>query len=192
MYEGTTPDDPGPKDRFWDIIERYGVTQLYTAPTAIRTFMKWGAEEPETPRPLVAAGARLGRRAHQPRGVDVVPHPHRRRALPDRRHVVADRDRGHMISPLPGVTTTKPGSATFPLPGDLRRDRRRRRATGSSGAAATSPSPSRGRRCCAASGATPSATGRPTGAASRAATSPATAPRSTRTATSGCSAGSTT
>jgi acetyl-CoA synthetase len=35
-----------PKDRFWDIIERYGVTQLYTAPTAIRTFMKWGAEEP--------------------------------------------------------------------------------------------------------------------------------------------------
>ena len=44
MYEGT-PDTPG-KDRLWDIVERYGVTQLYTAPTAIRMFMKWGAQEP--------------------------------------------------------------------------------------------------------------------------------------------------
>ncbi|MED5293600.1 MAG: AMP-binding protein, partial [Actinomycetota bacterium] len=57
MYEGT-PDTPRPefrvgdrgdwpKDRLWDIVERYGVTQLYTAPTAIRTFMKWGAQEVE-------------------------------------------------------------------------------------------------------------------------------------------------
>ena len=45
MYEGT-PDHPA-KDRWWDIIERYKVTILYTAPTAIRTFMKWGAAEPE-------------------------------------------------------------------------------------------------------------------------------------------------
>ncbi len=45
MYEGT-PDTPG-KDRFWDLIERYGVTILYTAPTAIRTFMKWGVQEVE-------------------------------------------------------------------------------------------------------------------------------------------------
>jgi acetyl-CoA synthetase len=45
MYEGT-PDTPG-KDRLWDIAERYGVTILYTAPTAIRTFMKWGTQEPE-------------------------------------------------------------------------------------------------------------------------------------------------
>ena len=57
MYEGT-PDTPRPefrngedraewpKDRLWDIIERYGVTQLYTAPTAIRDFMKWGETEP--------------------------------------------------------------------------------------------------------------------------------------------------
>ncbi|MGH3470277.1 MAG: acetate--CoA ligase, partial [Thermocrispum sp.] len=45
MYEGT-PNFPA-EDRFWDIIERYGVTQLYTAPTAIRAFMKWGDEHPE-------------------------------------------------------------------------------------------------------------------------------------------------
>ena len=45
MYEGT-PDTPG-RDRFWELVEKYGVTILYTAPTAIRTFMKWGAEEPE-------------------------------------------------------------------------------------------------------------------------------------------------
>ena len=38
-------DRNGPKDRLWDIIERYKVTQLYTAPTAIRTFMKWGSDE---------------------------------------------------------------------------------------------------------------------------------------------------
>ena len=45
MYEGT-PDYPD-KDRFWSIVEKYGVTILYTAPTAIRTFMKWGTEFPE-------------------------------------------------------------------------------------------------------------------------------------------------
>src|SRR5690606_23921430 len=45
MYEGT-PDTPG-RDRLWAIVEKYGVTQLYTAPTAIRTFMKWGVEEPQ-------------------------------------------------------------------------------------------------------------------------------------------------
>ncbi len=44
MYEGT-PDHPA-KDRWWEIVEKYGVTILYTAPTAIRTFMKWGTEEP--------------------------------------------------------------------------------------------------------------------------------------------------
>ena len=78
MYEGT-PDTPG-RDRFWAIVEKYGVTILYTAPTAIRTFMKWGTEEPDEARPLVAAAARLGGRAHQPRGVDLVPPQHRRRA----------------------------------------------------------------------------------------------------------------
>jgi hypothetical protein len=118
--------------------------------------------------------------------------PHRRRALPDRRHVVADRDRRPHDHPAARVTTTKPGSATFPHPRHRRRGRRRRRQPWSSGAAATSPSPARGRPCCGASGATPSATTTPTGPGSRAATSPATAPRSTTTATCGCSAGSTT
>ena len=90
LYEGT-PDFPD-KDRWWAIVERYGVTILYTAPTAIRAHMKWGPEHAAEARPLVAAPARLGRRADQPRGVDVVPRARRRRPLPDRRHVVADRD----------------------------------------------------------------------------------------------------
>ena len=107
----------------------YGVTILYRAPTAIRTFMKWGTRGPRGPRPVVAAGARLGGRAHQPRGVDVVPRAHRRRPLPGRRHLVADRDRRHHDhARCPGVTTLKPGSATFPLPGHRRRGGRRRRA----------------------------------------------------------------
>ena len=91
MYEGA-PDWPE-KDRFWDICERHGVTILYTAPTAIRAFMKWGDEHPGEARPLAPAPARLRRRADQPRSVDVVPRAHRRQPLPDRRHVVADGDR---------------------------------------------------------------------------------------------------
>ena len=91
MYEGV-PNYPG-NDRFWAIIEKYGVTIFYTAPTAIRTFMKWGAEEPAKHDLSSLRVHRHGRRADQPRGVDVVPRAHRRRALPGRRHVVADRDR---------------------------------------------------------------------------------------------------
>ena len=53
IYEGT-PDHPH-KARLWEIAERYRVTQLYTAPTAIRTFMKWGPEEPARPLELAAA-----------------------------------------------------------------------------------------------------------------------------------------
>ena len=56
MYEGT-PDFPD-KDRFWRIIEKYGVTIFYTAPTAIRTFMRWGEQYPEALRPLEPAPAR--------------------------------------------------------------------------------------------------------------------------------------
>ena len=59
MYEGT-PDSPD-KGRWWEIIQKYGVTIFYTAPTAIRTFMKWGGEIPDRLRPVVAAAARLGR-----------------------------------------------------------------------------------------------------------------------------------
>ena len=81
------------RDRFWRIIERHGVTILYTAPTAIRAFMRWGDEWPKKHdlSSLRLLGTR--RRADQPRGVDLVPQSHRRRPLPDRRHVVADRDR---------------------------------------------------------------------------------------------------
>ena len=93
MYEGA-PDWPD-KARFWQIVERYGVTIFYTAPTAIRAFMRWGTEHPETCDLSSLRAARIGGRADQPRGVDVVPQDDRRRALPDRRHVVADRDRPH-------------------------------------------------------------------------------------------------
>ena len=70
MYEGT-PDFPD-KDRLWSIIEKYGVTILYTAPTAIRTFMKWGTEYPE--RHDLSSLRLLGsrRRADQPGGVGLV------------------------------------------------------------------------------------------------------------------------
>ncbi len=79
MYEGA-PDFPE-KDRFWDLIERHGVTVFYTAPTAIRAFMKWGTEWPGEARQEHVASARIGGRTHQPRGVDVVPRAHRRHAV---------------------------------------------------------------------------------------------------------------
>ena len=116
MYEGT-PDFPD-KDRLWSIVEKYGVTILYTAPTAIRTFMKWGTEFPERARPLVAAAARQRRRADQPRGLGLVLAAHRRRALPGRRHVVADRDRRHHDQPAAGRHHAQARAARpFPLPG---------------------------------------------------------------------------
>ena len=90
MYEGA-PDYPD-KDVWWDLCERYGVTLFYTAPTAIRACMKWGEQYPGPPRPVEAAPARLGRRADQPEGLGLVLPRHRRRALPGRRHLVADRD----------------------------------------------------------------------------------------------------
>jgi acetyl-CoA synthetase len=115
MYEGT-PDTPG-KDRLWDIIERYGVTQLYTAPTAIRMFMKWGAQEPQkhdlsTLRVLGTVGEPINPEAwmwyHEHIGGNNTP--------------IVDtwwqtETGGHMITPWPGVTTTKPGSACGPIPG---------------------------------------------------------------------------
>ncbi|MEY2474498.1 MAG: acetyl-CoA synthetase [Actinomycetota bacterium] len=115
MYEGT-PDTPD-KDRWWDIIERYGVTILYCAPTAIRTFMKWGDQYPgkhdmSSLRLLGSVGEPINPEAWvwywQTIGGGRCP--------------VVDtwwqtETGGIMISPLPGVTTLKPGSATFPLPG---------------------------------------------------------------------------
>ncbi|WP_426574294.1 acetate--CoA ligase [Aquihabitans sp. McL0605] len=115
MYEGT-PDTPG-KDRFWDLVERYGITILYTAPTAIRTFMKWGQQEPEkhdlsSLRVLGSVGEPINPEAwiwYQ-------------QVIGGGRCPIVDtwwqtETGAIMISPLPGATTTKPGSATFPLPG---------------------------------------------------------------------------
>ena len=94
LYEGT-PDFPD-KDRWWEIVERYGVTILYTAPTAIRAHMKWGPEHAAKHDLSSLRLLGIGRRADQPGGVDVVPRAHRRRPDARRRHVVADRDRdGH-------------------------------------------------------------------------------------------------
>ena len=115
MYEGA-PDYPH-KGIWWELIERYGVTIFYTAPTAIRACMEWGAEHPNS-RDL--SSLRL---------LGTVGEPINPKAWLWY-HVVIGRERcpivdtwwqtetGQiMISPLPGVTATKPGSATHPLPG---------------------------------------------------------------------------
>ena len=115
MYEGT-PDFPD-KDRWWSIIESYKVSVLYCAPTAIRTFMKWGAEHPQrhdlgSLRLLGSVGEPINPEAwlwyHENIGGSRCP--------------IVDTwwmtETGMiLISPLPGITTTKPGSATFPFPG---------------------------------------------------------------------------
>jgi acetyl-CoA synthetase len=115
MYEGT-PDHPG-KDRWWSIVERYGVTVLYCAPTAIRTFMKWGGEHPaqhdlSSLRLLGTVGEPINPEAWM----------WYREHIGGNRVPVVDtwwqtETGGILISPLPGVTTLKPGSATKPLPG---------------------------------------------------------------------------
>ncbi|HEY7455929.1 MAG TPA: acetate--CoA ligase [Solirubrobacterales bacterium] len=115
MFEGA-PDYPD-KDIWWELIERYGVTILYTAPTAIRACMKWGAEYPErhdlgSLRLLGTVGEPINPKAwlwyHKVIGGGRCP--------------IVDTwwqtETGHiMITPLPGITATKPGSATRPLPG---------------------------------------------------------------------------
>ena len=115
MYEGA-PDWPQ-KDRFWDLIERHGVTIFYTAPTAIRAFMRWGTDWPEkkdlgTLRLLGSVGEPINPEAwmwyHRHIGRERCP--------------IVDTwwqtETGMiMITPLPGLTSTKPGSATRPFPG---------------------------------------------------------------------------
>jgi acetyl-CoA synthetase len=115
MYEGA-PDWPE-KDRFWDICERHGVTVFYTAPTAIRAFMKWGDRWPAKHdlsrlRLLGSVGEPINPEAwiwyHEQIG-------HGRCPIVD---TWWQTETGAIvISPLPGVTPTKPGSATIPLPG---------------------------------------------------------------------------
>ncbi|HEX6596696.1 MAG TPA: acetate--CoA ligase, partial [Acidimicrobiales bacterium] len=115
LYEGS-PDTPG-RDRWWSIVERYKVTKLYTAPTAIRTFMKWGTELPagHDMSSLVLLGS-VGEPINPEAWVWYWQH------IGGGRCPVVDtwwqtETGGIMISPLPGATTLKPGSATFPLPG---------------------------------------------------------------------------
>jgi acetyl-CoA synthetase len=115
MYEGV-PNYPG-NDRFWEIVEKYKVTKLYTAPTAIRTFMKWGVEEPAKHdlSSLKVIGS-VGEPINPEAWIWYS------EVIGGGRCPVVDtwwqtETGGIMISPLPGATTTKPGSATFPLPG---------------------------------------------------------------------------
>ena len=115
IYEGT-PDFPD-QGRWWDLVEKYAVTIFYTAPTAIRTFMKWGEEIPKSKdlsslRLLGSVGEPINPEAwmwyHEFIGGERCP--------------IVDTwwqtETGSiMITPLPGVTTTKPGSAATPYPG---------------------------------------------------------------------------
>jgi acetyl-CoA synthetase len=115
MYEGA-PDYPH-KGIWWELVERFGITIFYTAPTAIRACMKWGAEHPNANdlsslRLLGTVGEPINPKAwlwyHLVIGGERCP--------------IVDTwwqtETGQiMISPLPGLTETKPGSATFPLPG---------------------------------------------------------------------------
>jgi acetyl-CoA synthetase len=115
LYEGA-PDHPG-KDRWWSIVEKYKVSILYCAPTAIRACMKWGVEHPaghdlSSLRVLGSVGEPINPEAwiwyHTNIGGERCP--------------IVDtwwqtETGAIMIAPLPGATTTKPGSATFPLPG---------------------------------------------------------------------------
>ena len=117
MYEGA-PDWPE-RDRFWEIVEKYKATILYTAPTAIRSFMKWGDGAFRRSTTFNQSAAfRLGRRADQPGGVALVPRKRRRRALPCRRYVVADGNgRPHDRAAPRSAARRRPGSATRPFPG---------------------------------------------------------------------------
>jgi acetyl-CoA synthetase len=115
IYEGT-PDTPH-QGRWWEVVEKYKVSILYTAPTAIRTFMKWGDDIPakfdlSSLRVLGSVGEPINPEAW----------------LWYRKHIGGDRapivdtwwqteTGGIMISPLPGVTTLEPGSAQRPVPG---------------------------------------------------------------------------
>ncbi|QDG68281.1 acetate--CoA ligase [Pseudarthrobacter sp. NIBRBAC000502772] len=115
MYEGT-PDSPH-QGRWWEIIEKYKVSILYTAPTAIRTFMKWGRDIPDkydltSLRVLGSVGESINPEAWM----------WYRDVIGGNKAPIVDtwwqtETGAQMIAPLPGVTATKPGSAQTPLPG---------------------------------------------------------------------------
>ena len=115
MYEGS-PDWPD-KDRFWRIVEKYGVTIFHTAPTAIRTFMRWGDEYPKSHD---LSSLRLLGSVGEPINPEAWMWYHR--TIGQGRCPVMDTwwqtETGHpLITPLPGVTKLKPASATLPFPG---------------------------------------------------------------------------
>jgi acetyl-CoA synthetase len=106
--------------RFWQMIEKHKVTIFYTAPTAIRSLIKAaeGDEKVHPPaRPEQPAHPGFGRRADQSRSLDVVPPERGRRALPDRRHLLADRDRRPHDHAAAGRHAAGAGFCTLPLPG---------------------------------------------------------------------------
>ena len=115
MYEGT-PDSPH-NGRWWELVQKYGVTILYTAPTAIRTFMKWGHDIPNrydltSLRLLGSVGEPINPEAWM----------WYRSVIGGNNCPIVDtwwqtETGAIMISPLPGVTATKPGSAMIPIPG---------------------------------------------------------------------------
>ncbi len=115
MYEGA-PDAPEP-DRFWRIIDKLGVTVFYTAPTAIRAFMRWGEKWPEKHS---LASLRLLGTVGEP--INPEAWMWYRAVIGKQRCPIVDtwwqtETGGILISPLPGATPTKPGSCTRPLPG---------------------------------------------------------------------------
>jgi acetyl-CoA synthetase len=115
MYEGT-PDWPD-KDRFWRIIEKYGITILYTAPTAIRTFVRWGEEYPDR---CDLSSLRLLGTVGEP--INPEAWVWYWKVIGKGRCPIVDTwwqtETGQiLISPLPGITVCKPGSATQPFPG---------------------------------------------------------------------------
>ncbi|HJU43874.1 MAG TPA: acetate--CoA ligase [Vicinamibacterales bacterium] len=143
MYEGA-PDWPE-KDRLWEIVEHYGVTVFYTAPTAIRAFMKWGTQWPakhdlKSLRLMGSVGEPINPEAW------VWYHLH----IGGSRCPIVDtwwqtETGAIMITPLPGITRTKPGSATQAFPGvsaEILNDKGDRVAVGGGLLAITKPWPS--------------------------------------------------
>ena len=115
MYEGAPrPSNPG---CFWDVVEKYGVTIFYTAPTAIRAFIKMGDEHPNS-RDL--SSLRILGTVGEPINPEAWMWYHR--VIGGERCPIVDtwwqtETGGFMLTPLPGATPTKPGSATLPFPG---------------------------------------------------------------------------
>ena len=149
VFEGmpTYPD----AGRFWKMIEDHQVSVFYTAPTAIRSLIKANDVNPATRRSKYDLSSLrllgIGRRADQSRSVDVVPRERRRRALPDRRHLVADRNRRPHDHAAAGRDAARARLVHAAAARHHGRDRRRDRARRAERArAASSSSSGRGRR----------------------------------------------